>query len=69
MTNKEFLEKIGLEIKVVRIRKGLTVKQIAKSTGLSLNTIWNMERGTKDAHIINYKRIADALEVEMKNFL
>lgn len=69
MTHKEFLEKIGLEIKVSRIRKGLTVKQIAKSTGLSLNTIWHIERGTKDGHIISYKRIADALEMDMKNIM
>ena len=69
MTNKEFLVKLGLEIKVSRIRKGLTVKQVAKSTGLALDTIWHIERGTKDGHIISYKRIADALEMEMKNIM
>jgi len=68
-THKEFLEKIGMEIKVSRIRKGLERKDICKLTGLALNTICKIENGTTEGKILSYKRITDALEMDIKNIL
>lgn len=69
MAHKEFLQKIGMEIKVSRIRKGLERQDICKMTGLGISTIAQIENGTRDAKILSYKRISDALEIEMKNIL
>ncbi|MBI3501986.1 MAG: hypothetical protein HY063_09340 [Bacteroidetes bacterium] len=69
MTNKEFLEKLGMEIKVSRIRKGLQRKDVSKITGLCYLTIQEIENGKSDGKILSYKRIADAIEIELKNFL
>lgn len=69
MSNKEFLKKIGIEMKVSRIRKGLSLKEVGELTGLHQSTIGAIENGKKDAHILNYKRIADAVGVEIKNFM
>lgn len=69
MAHKEWLQKIGMEIKVSRIRKGLERKDICKLTGLNICTVANIENGLNDSKILNYKRIVDALEIEMKNIL
>ena len=69
MAHKEFLEKIGMEIKVSRIRKGLERKDICKMTGLNVATIMQIENGTREGKILSYKRIIDALELDIKNFL
>lgn len=69
MTHRDFLQQIGLEIRVARIRKGLSTREVAEITGLSAQTINYIERGTKDTKILSYKRVADALQVDMKDFL
>jgi transcriptional regulator with XRE-family HTH domain len=69
MTHKEFLKQVGLEIRVARIRKGLSANAVGEMTGLTGQTIWYIERGMKDTKILSYKRIADALQIDMKDFL
>lgn len=69
MTHKEYLTKVGIEMKVARIRKGLSARQVGELTGLGKGTIAGLERGAHDTRILTYKRIADALGVEMKDFL
>lgn len=69
MTHKEFLKRIGMEIKVARIRSGLSTTEVGKITGMCSGSIGRIENGKTDTKILSYKRIADALQVDMKNFL
>lgn len=69
MTNKEFLEAIGIEIKVARVRKKMTIQQVAHITKLTVGSISLIEMGKKDSHILTYKRITDALEIDLKSLL
>lgn len=69
MEDKEFLKQLGLRLKCQRIMKELTVQQVAKQTGLADSTILKIERGMKDFHILNLKRIMTAYGVEMKEVL
>jgi len=69
MTHAEFLKKVGIELKVARIRAGMTTAQVIKSTGLSKASINHIEGGKVDAHILSYKRICDAIGVDMKDIL
>lgn len=69
MTNEEFLTHIGIEFKVARVRKNLTRPQLSKKTGLSEAAIGNVENGKKDCHILTYKRMADALEMDVTKLL
>lgn len=68
MTNRDYLSKVGMELKVARIRKGLTTTELGKLTGICHKTIGQLERGKNDAKILTYKRVADALKVELKEF-
>jgi transcriptional regulator with XRE-family HTH domain len=69
MTNEEFLKHLGIEFKIARVRKNLTREQLAKMTGLCAAAIGELERGQTDPHILTYKRLYDALEMDAKLFL
>lgn len=69
MTDKEFLQALGMELRVARIRQKLTTQQLADKTGLSSACIGQVERGQNDTHILTYKRIAGALGVELSTII
>ena len=69
MEDKEFLKQLGLKLKCQRIMKELSVQAVSKQTGLHDSTILQMEKGKKDFHILNLKRIMTAYAIEMKNVL
>ncbi len=68
MENKEFLIKVGIEVRVARLRKQLTIRELCKASGLSFNCIIDVENGKRSAGVIILKRIAEALSVSMKDF-
>jgi transcriptional regulator with XRE-family HTH domain len=68
MTHKEYLKKVGIEIKVARIRKELTHKQLAKLTGMNESTFSLIEAGNNDVKLLTLKRIADALTMPITDF-
>ena len=69
ITNQEFLKAVGMEMKVARVRKDWTRPQLSKESKVSVACIKQIENGEVDGHILNYKRIADTLEVDIKSFL
>lgn len=69
MIHKDFLQKVGIEIKVARIRKGLSTMEVSELTGLHRATIQDIEGGRVESKILTYKRIADSLGVEMRDFM
>lgn len=69
MNNTDYLQKIGLEIKVARIRQSMTQTDLANKTGLAQVTICEIEMGKANSRILSYKRIAEALGIELKDVL
>lgn len=69
MTNEEFLTHVGIEFKIARIRKKQTIKQVSEKTGLSEAAISDLELGKTDGRILTYKRVYDALEMDVKALL
>lgn len=65
MTDKEFLQAVGMELKISRIRQKLSIQQLADKTGFTVSCIGKAERGQTDAHILTYKRLANALGLEL----
>jgi transcriptional regulator with XRE-family HTH domain len=61
MSDAEFLKRLGMEIKVERIRKGLSQLQLAELSNMAVGAIGEIERGVVDGRILAYKRISDAL--------
>ena len=54
---------IGEHIKTIRKQKGITQKQLAERTGLSVNAIQSYEYGNYEPKIPQVERIAEALNV------
>jgi DNA-binding XRE family transcriptional regulator len=69
MSNKEFLKCVGMEIRLARIRQGISQVQLAKKTGLNKGTVSLLELGRTDAQLLTYKRICDLLCISMKDIL
>ncbi|UCF85104.1 MAG: helix-turn-helix transcriptional regulator [Desulfobacteraceae bacterium] len=69
MKNKdEFARRIGNGIKELRKEAGLTLKQLAKATGLSAPLISKIENGLAMPSIPTLRDIADALKVNTGYF-
>ncbi len=45
MTNKDFLKKVGMEVRIARIRKGSSIREVSKITGLCISAIGSIENG------------------------
>lgn len=48
----------------LRIKHGMTRQQLAEASGVSLNTVANAERGTKEPTLATVRALAEALGVE-----
>lgn len=69
MSNKEFLKNLGTEFKLVRIRKKMRRETVAEMTGMCMATVSAIENGSDDSKILSYKRIADAMGMDLKDFM
>jgi len=69
MSHQEYLKSIGMELRIARIRKGYSQTALAKKTGMSAAAVCDVETGRTDSKILTFKRIADVLEVQMKDIL
>ena len=61
--------KIGLVIKELRIKKGLTQEELAERTELSARTIQRIESGLVDPRAYSLQMIAKALDVDFSLFV
>lgn len=55
---------IGKTIRMARVAKKITQRQLVEKTGISLPTIVNIEHG-KDASIRVLKKLCEALDLEI----
>jgi len=60
---------VGKRLKVWRDTRGLTMRELADASGLSLNTISLIERGKTSPTIHTLHKLAKALGIEVANFL
>ncbi|RMG11829.1 MAG: response regulator [Deltaproteobacteria bacterium] len=61
----ELHQTIGATIREIRKEKGLTLKQVARRTGLSVSLLSQIERAESSASISSLYRIACALQVRL----
>jgi len=69
--NKEYryLQDVGAIIRKHRMLLKMSQSQLAFEVGLTLRQIQRIEKGDTNSGIIYYYRIAEALEVELKELL
>ena len=64
-----YLVKMGGKIQKIRMSKGLTVRKLGELVGIDYGALSRIETGQKNSHILTLKAIADALGVQIKDFL
>lgn len=62
---KQYLLLIGSNIRTIRQRAGLTQEKLALKTGLDRSYVGGVERGERNISVLNLKKCADALKVDI----
>lgn len=65
LDDRHFLQHVGFRIRELRIARGLTQAQLAKSCGLHRTFIGSVERGERNVAILNLRLIAKSLRVSL----
>lgn len=61
-------KEIGRRIKLGRLAKKMTLKELSNKTGLSISFLSMVERGQTSVAIVSLKKIADALSQDVTDF-
>lgn len=59
----------GPRLRMFRMAKGWTQAELAKAAGLNVDYVSELERGVKQGGARGWKRLADALEVSVLDFM
>jgi transcriptional regulator with XRE-family HTH domain len=65
LDDRHFLQQVGFRIRELRISRGLTQAELAKSCGLHRTFIGSVERGERNVAILNLRLIAKSLRVSL----
>ncbi|MFI3300896.1 MAG: helix-turn-helix transcriptional regulator [Candidatus Gastranaerophilales bacterium] len=63
--NNTFLEKVGLKIRLIRKKKGLSQEELAEICESATAYIGTIERGIQNPSLLLLKKIADALDINI----
>jgi transcriptional regulator with XRE-family HTH domain len=69
MDNITYLKQIGKRVKEVRAKKKISLRKLREISGLDISYASLMENGKHSINVLTLKRIADALKVDIKDFL
>jgi len=65
----EILGKFGAHLRKVRLSKGISQEKLAELAGLHRTYVSSVERGERNISLANIQRLADALEVELRELM
>ena len=60
---------VGMNVKIARVKKNMTIQELAKQAGMSVTTISRLERGIGNARMFSINKIAEVLEVDVKTLV
>lgn len=67
-SQQKILHQLGEDIKLARLRRKLSAKQVAERAGIGRSTLWQVEKGTPSVAIGIYLQVLFVFGLE-KNFL
>ena len=68
LTQKELAAKAGVGIRFIREKQGLSQESVAFTSGLDRSYYGGVERGEHNVAVVNLEKIANALDVGIKDF-
>ena len=66
--DKQFLIKLGLNLKSVRLRANFTQEQLANEIGVDISQISRIERGLIATSVVTFYDISIALNIPLRSF-
>lgn len=69
MTSLTTNEKIGIKIRILRNKLNMSQEKLGELAGLSTNSISTIERGKSKPSIDTLEKIANALNIELKELV
>lgn len=69
MNDGTYLIEMGKKIKAARIAAKVTLTQLAQATGMNIASVWFVENGRRNTHILTLKSIAEVLKKDVKDFI
>lgn len=66
---KDFQVKVGVKVREVRNKTGLSYETVAAMIPMKAEALRRIEKGYVAPHVTTLKLIADALQVDIKDFL
>jgi transcriptional regulator with XRE-family HTH domain len=67
-TNSKILKTFAQKMKRLRLEKSWTQEELARRADLHRTYIGSIERNERNVSLLNIERIANALEVDIKEF-
>lgn len=67
-TDKELLKRFGHKVQAFRKSLGISQEELAFRAGVHRTYIGMIERAERNISLCNIKKLADALEIEVKDF-
>jgi transcriptional regulator with XRE-family HTH domain len=64
-TDKELLINVGKQIRVIRKKKGMALKDLAQAVGMEPSNLSVIENGKSNPQLLTYVKIASALNCGM----
>ena len=56
-------------LKAIRLKRGLSLRQLARLSGISWMTIWRIEQGKTEPTVATLRKLAQALNVAIVDLL
>jgi transcriptional regulator with XRE-family HTH domain len=68
ISDSDILKKFGIKVRDLRKQRNLSQEELADKAGLHRTYIGMIERAEKNITLVNIEKIANALEVSIKDF-
>lgn len=69
MSHGEYLNEMGKKLKAARLKNKFSLPKLSKACGIHLTSLWFIENGRSNVHILTLKSIADVYKMDVKDFL
>jgi len=69
MDNGKYLKEMGVKLKTARLENKMSLQKLGKLCNIHYSSIWFMENGQRNVHILSLKSIADVFKMDVKDFL
>lgn len=67
--DRDWLREVGMRVRLARVAARLSQEELGERCGVSRVTVGSIERGDHPASVVAFRRLADALSVEIGQLL